>query len=372
MYLFIRGSTNPGPRVTRIIDYFSLRKKRIVYLAPYRKGDLPSPNYRDLGGLGEYDYFDGSGIFSYLCFILKVNWLIAKIIFIRRKEIEFVHFSDLEVVLLGGIVCRFLGIRFVYNIHDNYFQRYDVGRFMAAVLKYFESIYIFLSNKTLVPEVFRKECYPRFLQGKIFVLRNYPAFDVSTSHIPFNGNVITLFYGGWVSENRSIGYFFDLAAGLIENGYLVQFNLCGWGNRPYIDRLSESFAELGVSFNYLGQLSQVEAVSHLKEADISIAYYSPDRVINIFAASNKIPEIIGSSTILVTNEQTEIAKKILPYNISLQFDSLVSEIMEELLLLIRDKHLTTKFVSRASKFYMDEYNPQKLANEMEKIFCEYN
>jgi glycosyltransferase involved in cell wall biosynthesis len=371
MYLFIRSSTNPGPRVSRIIRYFEGKGKKIVYLAPYRKGDLPDPQHRDLGSLGEYDYFDGAGLRGYFMYVIGINWLVAKIIYRHRHNINFIHFSDLEVVLFGSIMCKALGIRFVYNIHDNFFQRYNVNRILALGLKYLESFFIRISDKTVVPELFRRTCYPEKLHSKIFVLRNYPDFDVSTSHIPFVNKSISLFYGGWISPNRSIGTFFELADALILKRYSVSFNICGWGDSNYLDLLAEIAARKKITFKYLGQLSQEDAVGYLKQADVSIAYYSPDKVINIFAASNKIPEIIGSSTILITNSHTEIAKIIKPLNISLQFDISVHEVVDELVTLIEDKALMTEFDMRAKKFYMAEYNPQRLSSDLEELFCEY-
>lgn len=371
MYLFIRSSTNPGPRVSRIIRYFEGKGKNIVYLAPYRKGDLPDPQYRDLGSLGQYDYFDGAGLRGYFMYVISINWLVAKIIYRHRHNINFVHFSDLEVVLFGSIMCKALGIRFVYNIHDNFFQRYNFNRIVSVGLKYLESFFIRISDKTVVPESFRRTCYSEKLHSKIFVLRNYPDFDVSTSHIPFVNKSISLFYGGWISPNRSIGLFFELADALILKRYSVSFNICGWGDSNYLDLLAEIAARKKIAFKYLGQLSQEDAVGYLKQADVSIAYYSPDKVINIFAASNKIPEIIGSSTILITNSHTEIAKTIKPLNISLQFDISVHEVVEELVTLIEDKALMTEFDMRAKKFYMAEYNPQRLSSDLEELFCEY-
>lgn len=371
MYLFIRSSTNPGPRVSRIINYFKSKDKKIVYLSPYRKGDIPDPEYRGLGSLGEYDYFDGSGFSSYLKYVISINWLAAKNIFKNRKDIKLVHFSDLEVVIFGSIICKIFGIKFVYNIHDNFFQRYNFSPIISQVLKYFESFFILISDKTLVPESFRKTSYPNIVQPQISVLRNYPDFDVSSDYVPFENETISLFYGGWVSPNRSIELFFDLADSLISKQYSIKFVVCGWGDTKYLEHLQEEAKCKNIKFQYLGQLSQRETIEHLKKADISIAYYSPDKVINIFAASNKIPEIIGSSTILITNNQSEIAKKIKSLNISLQFNNSVIEVVDELISLIEDNTLMESFNKRAREFYLAEYNSHQLIIDLEELFIKY-
>ena len=371
MYLFIRSSTNPGPRVARIIRYFEQKGKKIVYLSPKREGDIADSKYRDFGSLGQFEYFDGVGMIRYLAYITTINLLVARIIFRHRRCIKFVHFSDLEVVLLGAIMCRVLGIRFVYNIHDNFFQRYDFGAMISLALRYLESFYISISAKTLVPETYRRNCFSVNLRRKICVLKNFPDFDVSTPRRPFSDKSIFLFYGGWISPNRSIELYFDLADALILRGYTVSFILCGWGDRTYLESLASIANRKGIVFKYLGQLSQESSVENLKKADISIAYYPPDKTINIFAASNKIPEIIGSSTVLITNIHTEIAKAIRPLNISLQFDSSITEVIDKLVALMEDESAMAAFDDRAKKFYLDEYNPQILAADLEELFYEF-
>jgi glycosyltransferase involved in cell wall biosynthesis len=371
MFLFIRGSTNPGPRVSRLINYFDSNSKRVVYLAPHRTGDVVNDEYRDLGSLGEYDYFDGSGFRRYIVFLFSVNYSIVRKILNYRKDIKLVHFSDLEVTLFGAFACKLFGIRFIYNIHDNFFQRYDINASVSTVLKYIEAGYIYLSFKTLVPELFRKTSYSKFVHKKIEVLRNYPDFDVSTNYLPFQSDTIKLFYGGWISKNRSIDHYFELALELRKKGCDVKFELCGWGDETYLDNLECKFLEHDIRFKYLGQLSHRDSIKYLQNSDISIAFYNPNKVINILAASNKIPEIIGSSTVLITNEQTEIAKILRPMNISLQFEHDVSEVIGDLMRLINNKDEILEFVGRTSKFYSTEYSPKQLSNSIETLFHEF-
>lgn len=371
MYIFIRSSSNPGPRVLRIINYFINKGQKVVYLSPIRSFDKVNTKYRDWGYLGKYDYFDGSGFFNYLKFIFLINLLIVKKIFQNRKVINLVHFSDLEVALLGTILCKIMGIKFVYNIHDNFFQRYNFNNTIKTLLKYLESLYIYLSHKTIVPENFRKKCYPPFVLKKISIIRNLPDFDVSTNRRPFQDKNVSMFYGGWISENRFINLYLMLANEIISRGYSVEFNTCGWGDSSYIDDLREKALSQNIKFNYLGQLSQHETVNRLKDSDLSIAHYDPSKEINLNAASNKIPEIIGSNTILITNNHTEIAKKIRPLNISLQYNESVIEVIEDLFSLINNEEKLSRFIKRANQFYKSEYDIKKLNQSLDEVFREY-
>lgn len=370
MYLFVRSSTNPGPRVSRVIKYFQNSGKSTVYLSPCRTGDKLDETQRDLGILGNYDYFDGSGILQFLIFLLKVNFQISKKIYINRKNIKMVHFSDLEVVLFGAVVCKIFKIPFVYNIHDNFYQRYEFNIVTSTFLKYLECYYIFLSSVTLVPEVFRKTAYPSISHKNIKVLRNIPDFDVRTEVISYDAGVIKLFYGGWISPNRNIDHYFDLAVALKKRGFRVDLSLCGWGNESYLKSLEKISAEYKLGYKYLGQLSQKDSVILLQKSDVSIAYYNPDKTINILAASNKIPEIIGSNTILITNKQTEIAKRLAPLDVSLQFNDSILEVVDSLVQLLTDKVVLEGFLRRASDFYAEEYAPSKLQIAMDEIFGE--
>jgi Glycosyltransferase Family 4 len=371
MYLFVRGSTNPGPRVTRVMRYFERNGKSVFYLSPQRGDDMVEEGLRRLGTLGCYDYFDGSGYLGYLVYLLRTNGKIASVIITERSRIDLAHFSDLESVLFGGLVCKVLRIPFVYNIHDNYFQRYNFHKSISLLLKYIECFYIRLSDVTLVPEEFRKLAYPRKVFSKISVLRNYPDFDVSTDRLPLKGEEIRMFYGGWISPNRNIELYLSLGLALRAANYKVSLSLCGWGDSDYLEDILHKFREIDVQAKYLGQLSQMDAVNVLRESDLCIAYYNPDKLINIYAASNKIPEIVGSSTILITNSQTEIAKKIAKENISLQFDARVEEILPDLMNLIESKELTKQFVDRALRYYRRNYSQVDMFNSLENYFGGY-
>ena len=228
-----------------------------------------------------------------------------------------------------------------------------------------------LSQFTLVPESFRKKAYPKISHHKINILRNFPDFDVSNKYTPFQSNKIKMFYGGWISKNRNIEQYFDLANELKSNGLKVEFRCCGWGDEDYLDNLNRTFLENDIGFEYLGQLNQVESIKILEESDLAIAFYSPDKIINILAASNKIPEIIGSSTILITNSQSEIAKNIKQKKISLQFNNQIKEVLPDLLELIKNKDETIKFVNRSKDFYLKEYSPKIMSKSLNKIFDYY-
>ena len=370
MYLFVRSSTNPGPRVSRVMRYFEGSGRACVYLSPKRADDILDNSPRNLGTLGTYDYFDGSGISRFVVFLLKLNFQVVKKILANKNNLKMVHFSDLEVVLLGGLLCRFLRIPYVYNIHDNFFQRYEFSKITSAFLKYLESFYIALASVTLVPEKFRETAYPRITHKYIKVLRNFPDFDVRTEREPFENGAVRLFYGGWISRNRHIEQYLELSVALKESGFRVEMLLCGWGDKSYLETLREKFSEHGLGFNYLGQLSQKDAVSWLQRSDIAIAYYSPEKTINILAASNKIPEIIGSNTILITNKHTEIAKMLAPLEVSLQFDESVSEISGSLVALLSSPAALKEFLGRAKDFYSEEYAPTKFQIAMDEVFAE--
>jgi hypothetical protein len=371
MYLFVRGSTNPGPRVSRIVNYIKRKGGTVRYLSPIRTGDNVSHDIERVGDLGSFDYFDGKGYFSYLKYLVITNIRTIKLLFKLRAELKFVHFSDLESILLGGVFCKVFGIKYIYNIHDNYFQRYEYSNVLSKALMILESLFIKASECTLVPEDFRGTAYPDFVQNKISVFRNFPDFDVSTDRLPFSEPTIKLFYGGWISPNRNLELYLQVATYLTKLGYQVKMLACGWGGAEYLDELKNKFGELKVEFEYLGQLKQSDAVNILKSSDISIAYYSPDKIINLYAASNKIPEILGSNTVLITNYHTEVAKRMAPNNVSLQFTDGIDETFGALKRLLNDKNELTELIDNASCYYLANYNPKQIHEALEVILDGY-
>ena len=368
--LFIRQSTNPGPRVARMAKFFSSKQYVTSYLAPVRGDELENSYNRPYGNLGRFKYFEGRGFFKFVFYLISINLRISWVLLVYRRQIHILHLSDLEVSLLAIPLARLLKIRTIYNIHDNFYQRHNFGNFVGSFLKYIESLYIFIANITVVPEGYRRDAYPEYLHQRIVLVKNCPDFDVFTDRMPFSGEKITIFYGGWISAERSLNLSVQLSSFLVQSGYKVKMLACGWGSKDYLSEIAAAFSHCGAEFEYLGSLGQQEAITYLQKSDISIAYYSPDKIINLFAASNKIPEILGSNTVLITNSQIEVSKLLHSAEVSLQFDQEISEIGGSLVELISSPEKTEALVARSRNYYLENYSSVSVRKQMEKMYCE--
>ena len=353
-----------------MMNFFSSKQYETNYLAPVRGDELENSHNRPYGNLGRFKYFEGRGFLKFFCYLIAINFRISWILLVFRKRIDILHLSDLEVSFLAIPLARFLKIRTIYNIHDNFYQRYNFGSLVGCMLKYIESLYIGIANITVVPEAYRRSAYPEYLHRKIVLIKNCPDFDVVTDRMPFTGSTITIFYGGWISAERSLSLSVQLSRFLVQRGYKVKMLACGWGSEDYLQELAVKFSNCGAEFEYLGSLCQQEAVTYLQKSDISIAYYNPEKVINLFAASNKIPEILGSNTVLITNKQTEVSKLLHSAEVSLQFDQEILEIGCSLVELISSPEKTKALVTRSRAYYLENYSFVSIREQMEKMYGE--
>ena len=367
--LFVRSSSNPGPRVRRVMEYLKSESSySIAYMSPMRGAESPETDVERWGKLSRYKHFGGSDSFGFIVFLAKFNFSILKEIFGKRRILHAVHFSDLESILLGGLLCKMLGIKVAYNIHDNFFQRYAFSAPLARFLRRLEEFYVSLSYVCFVPAIYRAEAYRSKLRRKFSVVPNIPSQDISTSRVPFEDRRVRLFYGGWVSANRHLDLFVDLARLLECDGWQVEFRFCGWGDESYVSWLHNAMKEVGAVSTFLGQLPHDVALEELKASDVCIVHYDPSKQININAASKKIPEILGSNTILVTNAHTLIAQEIAPYDISLQYSEDVREVFSALRLLLQDEHLVARHVDRARSYFEKNFSARILKVSFDEAF----
>ena len=87
----------------------------------------------------------------------------------------------------------------------------------------------------------------------------------------------------------------------------------------------------------------------MQKSDISIAYYNPEKVINLFAASSKFQRF-QSNTVLITNKQT-VSKLLHSAEVSLQFDQEILEIGCSLVELISSPEKTKALVTRSRSLF---------------------
>jgi len=309
--IFIRSYSNPIPRVERMMriaetygytcEYFGgKRSQNLQYNEKYNGFDI----YR----LGFYTpLLNGKNFILYAWFVFTLN--IAILFNLIKKRPKLVHVSDYELFLSSKIYSIFFRVKLIYNIHDNFAQRYNLPTAVKKGLNILEGINVLLSNITLVPENFRKKKLPRWCQHKVFIVRNAPEEPIF-SEKKISTKKINIFFGGWIDEGRGIRKLIDLA-----KDDKFQIVIAGEGDKQLIDKIKSIN-----SIRYLGFIDHKTVLKNTMNSDFVWALYNPSREINRYAASNKIAEALGIGRPVIINKELEIYKMLKKYNCSIAID----------------------------------------------------
>ena len=206
--------------------------------------------------MGCYEYFSGRNFTKFLFFILFENFRILFRFLRKHREFGVVHVSDLELSFFVLPVAKLLKYPIIFNIHDNFSQRYGTNVFITYILNLTESLYIKISTVTLVP-AFSQKHIDEFCHHKVHVVHNF-AEDLSVSTVSefssVDGKLRVIYAGGLVQQGtcrcpRNFGI-------LSDRGFSIELVFCGWGKDAEINDLIFASMENGIKAVYLGQVSQ--------------------------------------------------------------------------------------------------------------------
>ena len=355
--IFIRSYNNPIPRVERMMNIAQLFGFECEYFGGIRTRNLPKEdnfNGFKVYRMGYYTpLLNGKNFFLYLKFIFTMNLSILVNLF--KKKPSLIHVSDFELFFSSKLYSIVHGAKIIYNIHDNFSQRYNLPKFLKKILNVFEGINVISSDITLVPEEFRKNSLPRWCHYKVSVVKNSPEdpqFDFKNN----TSEKIKIFFGGWIDEGRGIEKLIKLS----ENE-TFQITIAGEGDRKLIKKIKSSD-----SIKYLGFIQHKQVIDITRESDYIWALYDPKREINRYAASNKIAEALGVGRPIIINKELEIFKTLRKYNcyFSIKYEQDINQISQ---LLIANKNYAS-LSKNARKAFDENYSWYKIKQSMVDVY----
>lgn len=294
--MFARVQTRPIPRVVRMMKVARDLGYSPVFLGSVR--DQTSGRRDDWDGfpverIGEpFPLLNGRGLVAYVRGVSSYNAALYK----QLKAIQpaIVHASDVETMAASLLYCKSRRIPLLYNVHDNFADRYALPRPIRRVLNVFEGLLVRLSTVAMVPEPFRRDSLPRWARGRVRVIRNTP---VDIGFQPPRDRTadprVRVVYVGWLDDGRGIDHLLDL----VERHDRLDVRIAGDGDSALVARIKESSA------TYLGYLNHEQALEATSEADYVIAPYDPVRPINRYAAPNKLAEALCVGRPVIINSE---------------------------------------------------------------------
>ena len=299
--LFLRTTARPVSRVVRMMTVAREAGFDPVFVGAFRdKAVLKEDSWEGfpVRRVGQpFPLLNGKRPLVFVRCVLSCNLGYLSMLWKERPPI--VHASDIETMPAAVIYRLTHRSRLIFNVHDNLAQRYSLPGWINACLNAVEGIGALFSDVTLVPEPFRRTALPSWCRHKVVVIRNLPRDDGPKSPPPpFENGKIRLFYGGWLDWQRGIEAL--LALGQEPD---IELRIAGEGAAEIVERIKQV-----PSVTFLGFLSSADVMEETLRAHFVPVLYDPSRVINRFAASNKLAETLSAGRPMILNEEMEIAK----------------------------------------------------------------
>lgn len=299
--LFLRTTARPVSRVVRMMTVARDAGFDPVFVGAFRdKAVLQEDSWEGfpVRRVGQpFPLLNGTRPLTFVRCVLSCNIGYLKMLWKEHPPI--VHASDIETMPAAVIYRLTHRCRLIFNVHDNLAQRYSLPGWINACLNAVEGIGALFSDVTLVPEPFRRTALPSWCRHKIVVIRNLPRDDGPQSPPPpFENGKIRLFYGGWLDWQRGIEAL--LALGQEPD---IELRIAGEGAAEIVERIKQ-FPQV----TFLGFLSSAEVMEETLRSHFVPVLYDPSRIINRFAASNKLAETLSAGRPMILNEEMEIAR----------------------------------------------------------------
>lgn len=146
--IFCRLSSQLVPRVLRMMNVARSAGYDTLFLSARREPDLPKQDrasghaIRRIGRF--FPLLNGRSPFIYLGGVLAYNAVSFCNLWQERAEV--VHCSDFETMPAAIAYRIIFRSRLIYNIHDNLSERYNLHRWLRAVLNVIEGLFVLTSR----------------------------------------------------------------------------------------------------------------------------------------------------------------------------------------------------------------------------------
>ncbi|WP_105199407.1 glycosyltransferase [Pseudoalteromonas sp. T1lg10] len=360
--IFLRTSSKPIPRVKRVAHVAKELGYKGLFIGAHREQNLANTDLWDgleVERVGKfYPMLNGAGLMTYLKGVVSYNRGAFKLL--KDKKPDVIHFSDVESFFAVFFYRLFNKVSTLYNIHDNFGQRYPLPKPVNQLLNVFEGLIVRFASATMVPERFRADALPKFCRSKIHVVRNTPVDPGASAHAGFEGDKIKLVFAGWLDGGRGIDTLLELA----DLEPRIELHVAGEGSKELVGKF-----ESKRNCRYYGFLDHEQVLSLTRDCDFVFAHYSPHRIINIYAAPNKLAESLAVSRPVIINNEALVSKPIQSMSCGIVTNyGDVRELHKKILALVSDYDAYICACKKARELFEIEYSWESVKESTVAVF----
>lgn len=351
--VFLRLGSRPIPRVTRIMQVVRSLGADCLFVGGRRSEGLPEWDTWDgarVQRIGRvFPLVNGARPLTYIAGVFGYWWAAFRLLMATRPAL--IHASDFEAGVPCVIAGRITGTPVIYNIHDNLSVRYALPAWARAGLNALEGLVVRSASVTLVPEPFRRDLLVSWAQERVHVVRNSPADPGYHEPPERTGARPKLLFAGWLDFDRGLAQIVSLAGeGKID---LV---VAGEGDER-VQRLMRETPNV----DYRGFCDHATIMQLTADCDYVAAYYNPRRMINRYAASNKIAEALAIGRPVLINEELMVATRLIESGaaISVSYEE-ISRVAEAIGVMHPDGASYRTACEAARRLYETDYHESRV------------
>lgn len=254
---------------------------------------------RDIGNNPLYKWALFSGkprnkimlLFFYCLWVSKLFFF-----FLSKADRNTIYFCSRLDAAFPAYFVGFFGvkIKYIYLDRDAYHMAYKLGVF-RPLIKFIETSVASKALRHFIPGESRN--FTKL--SNVCVIHNTPSFDFLEkakvlSEEKKRSIKFTVYINGWLTDTRGSGFILKAVKKLDPEVYNVY--VAGPSECEAIDELKE----LPV-VEYLGQISNIEALSYYYLSDVVFSFYDPSIEVNRNAEPNKWYDCAFTGTAFITN-----------------------------------------------------------------------
>ncbi|ASJ10328.1 hypothetical protein A3L12_02950 [Thermococcus sp. P6] len=354
--MIVTNPFKPDPRVYKEARSLVKHGHEVYVIAWDREGKYPREE--ELDGIKVIRIRISSRYRDFLDFLLKVPLFYLKVLgILLREDFDVVHTHDFDTALLGLLIKKLKGTKWVYDIHDLYESLVEQENpRMAKIIQKLENGIINMPDHAIVVnDAFIKLIREKGRSKPISVVMN----TISPIEIESKkSNKFTIFYGGVLSAGRFITEMIEIAK---ELG--IRLKIAGFGKLE-----SEIKKQCRENCLFLGYLPHRKALEELSKSHATFAIYSPKLLNNRLATPNKLFEAMCLKVPTIVLKEAVMGNIVEEYRCGVTVEYNKEDVKEKVIYLMENPKLIKKMGHNGRKGVLKEYNWENMERKLVKLY----
>ena len=288
--LYIKGSSSEDVRLRKFLQYFTDKKFDVTFWGWKRE----SNNIDDENNFNSKYLLVGGGFNNIKLFLFYPLWisvLFIKLLFVNKNKFNNIVAIDFESALPVYLVSKIRGIKYIYEIYDDFALRYRMHRTIKILIQRLD--FMIMKGARFVIHVDKNRVF--YDDIKTIIIENTPLDYYNGKERTYDNLEYKFAVVGYFSKVRGITEIYKFAANNPQIGFLVvgQF---------FDEQLKLKFKSLPNTEMHEFML-QHNLFNLMKNCCGIFSLYDPAIKINQLAASNKVYDAMMLGIPVITNKE---------------------------------------------------------------------